>query len=740
MASIPTKKDKNASAPEARVCAHCLAPDGQHGVALKACIRCKAAFYCGRACQTAHWRAGHKQFCVTPEERAPQPASSTSSTRIRPPEEDLRPVECAVCLDPLASGAALCTLPCTHTFHASCVEGLRSFGIQQVCPMCRVELPPGVEKLGPRKAEMIEMKNPGQGLVRLLYRVPARGLFGYRSYLTAGSLEAAPTTALFNQQADVKLASNAQVNALKLSNAEIGSFAGLQILNLSGSGMILATGNSTLGAGVVLNTGATIPSFMVAAGATLDVNGTSFNTSTGWHKNLDGTLNFNAQQFSGGAGWTTIQGGRVVLNGGTNTLPMTTSMVINPGATLDLNGNAQTILTLTGTGTLEWPGSAGDVTNTAVTPATLALNQNQTGNLGFGGTLSGNLNFVKAGTGGLILNTANTFTGSFTVNGGSVFVKNYATLTGATSVDVNYGQLALENHGYYEVTDRLPDNVDVNLRGARFTLTNKANAATVERIGRLVLHEGTNYFWTAFQGGSGVNISSIDLISKELVRPAGSAAVVDFNNQNAVIGNAGRMQFQTPPTLVNGIIGGWAYSGRHFASYVNGVGVGQLTAAGFPIYTSNSAGLLTAVATDNANLENQNVVLAGNRTVNTLRLSETGTTARAVNLGGFTLNLAAGGLMVAQNGDGSHYTISNGRLTAGALNVGGDLYIHKLGYTASSTTGRCAPPSRATPASATSGEPFIRSRCGCQRNRGQTDRPRGRCASRAPAPTPRMRA
>ncbi|MEO7087045.1 MAG: translational GTPase TypA [Gemmatimonadaceae bacterium] len=38
-----------------------------------------------------------------------------------------------------------------------------------------------IEKLGPRKGEMIEMKNPGQGLVRLLYRIPARGLFGYRS-------------------------------------------------------------------------------------------------------------------------------------------------------------------------------------------------------------------------------------------------------------------------------------------------------------------------------------------------------------------------------------------------------------------------------------------------------------------------------------------------------------------------------------------------------------------------------
>jgi GTP-binding protein len=38
-----------------------------------------------------------------------------------------------------------------------------------------------IEKLGPRKAQMIEMKNPGQGLVRIVYKIPARGLFGYRS-------------------------------------------------------------------------------------------------------------------------------------------------------------------------------------------------------------------------------------------------------------------------------------------------------------------------------------------------------------------------------------------------------------------------------------------------------------------------------------------------------------------------------------------------------------------------------
>jgi GTP-binding protein len=38
-----------------------------------------------------------------------------------------------------------------------------------------------IEKLGPRRGEMIDMRNPGQGMVRLMFRIPARGLFGYRS-------------------------------------------------------------------------------------------------------------------------------------------------------------------------------------------------------------------------------------------------------------------------------------------------------------------------------------------------------------------------------------------------------------------------------------------------------------------------------------------------------------------------------------------------------------------------------
>jgi len=38
-----------------------------------------------------------------------------------------------------------------------------------------------IEKLGPRRGEMLDMRNPGQGMVRLMFKIPSRGLFGYRS-------------------------------------------------------------------------------------------------------------------------------------------------------------------------------------------------------------------------------------------------------------------------------------------------------------------------------------------------------------------------------------------------------------------------------------------------------------------------------------------------------------------------------------------------------------------------------
>ena len=51
-----------------------------------------------------------------------------------------------MCLESLASAKVL-TLPCSHAYHAQCVGKLREFGIKQVCPLCRADLPPGPEQL-----------------------------------------------------------------------------------------------------------------------------------------------------------------------------------------------------------------------------------------------------------------------------------------------------------------------------------------------------------------------------------------------------------------------------------------------------------------------------------------------------------------------------------------------------------------------------------------------------------------
>jgi GTP-binding protein len=38
-----------------------------------------------------------------------------------------------------------------------------------------------MEKLGPRRATLLDMRNPGVGTVRMRFKIPARGLLGYRS-------------------------------------------------------------------------------------------------------------------------------------------------------------------------------------------------------------------------------------------------------------------------------------------------------------------------------------------------------------------------------------------------------------------------------------------------------------------------------------------------------------------------------------------------------------------------------
>ena len=51
---------------------------------------------------------------------------------------------CVICIGPVVAPVEL---PCGHAYCGSCLAELRSKGVGQACPLCRAELPPGVEGL-----------------------------------------------------------------------------------------------------------------------------------------------------------------------------------------------------------------------------------------------------------------------------------------------------------------------------------------------------------------------------------------------------------------------------------------------------------------------------------------------------------------------------------------------------------------------------------------------------------------
>jgi hypothetical protein len=124
-------KCKMASSPNGKVCNNCFSPEGSATAPkLSACARCGLVVYCSRECQRVHWKAGHKQLCITKAERAPRLLSSSSicvdgASRATAVAEEV----CSICLDPTTESSA-CTLPCAHVFHGSCVAELRKYGVE----------------------------------------------------------------------------------------------------------------------------------------------------------------------------------------------------------------------------------------------------------------------------------------------------------------------------------------------------------------------------------------------------------------------------------------------------------------------------------------------------------------------------------------------------------------------------------------------------------------------------------
>ncbi|MEK7951355.1 beta strand repeat-containing protein [Luteolibacter soli] len=146
--------------------------------------------------------------------------------------------------------------------------------------------------------------------------------------------------------------------------------------------------------------------------------------ATGLDKRGTGSLLLTAANtYSAG---TSINGGAIILSGGDNRLPVATGVALGNGTAsgrLVLDGMNQTVTDLLTNGT----GTDNRVVGNSATTSTLTLNytgaaHSFTGTLGGSTANENNLNFVKTGTGTFALNGTNTYTGTTTVNAGTLAV------------------------------------------------------------------------------------------------------------------------------------------------------------------------------------------------------------------------------------------------------------------------------------------------------------------------------
>lgn len=117
-------------------CGNCGEPETKKD-GMNVCARCRRVRYCTRSCQAAHWKTGHKKFCIKPE--ACKPGD-------QPLEDRAAEVQCVICLG--TTGETFYHGSCSALIHSACLAGMyKHSGDKPSCPGCRQTLPSMVTTL-----------------------------------------------------------------------------------------------------------------------------------------------------------------------------------------------------------------------------------------------------------------------------------------------------------------------------------------------------------------------------------------------------------------------------------------------------------------------------------------------------------------------------------------------------------------------------------------------------------------
>ena len=132
-------KKKKAAAPETHRCFHCQTESTK----MMCCSQCHRAWYCGKPCQKKHWKL-HKRACVAAVAAEARRAALRRKATAARGGDGVDKETCVICVGPVVAPVEL---PCGHAYCGACLAELRTKKVAQACPMCRAELPPGLDGL-----------------------------------------------------------------------------------------------------------------------------------------------------------------------------------------------------------------------------------------------------------------------------------------------------------------------------------------------------------------------------------------------------------------------------------------------------------------------------------------------------------------------------------------------------------------------------------------------------------------
>lgn len=469
-------------------------------------------------------------------------------------------------------------------------------------------------------------------------------------------------------------------------------------LKATGKGTSVWTGNVTIGSSGS-RLGATQPRGVLEVTGVIDSGGVAHGLNIRAH-NEEGTVVLsNANNTYLGTTWVV---GGVLKAGVDNALPAAT--VVNLGnaqgqgtATFDLNGFNQRVAGVTTVANNNVPAV---VTNTSATVSVLTVANATT--LTNTAVIEGNLSLVKEGGGTSALTRSNTYTGTTTVNAGTLEVSGQGSIE-TTEYILNGGTFSINNSAASSNSNaRINDSSTFTFKGGDFAFTGSGDSKvnSTEAIGSLVLDRGFQTLRISF---GGANVST--LVASSIVRNAGGGVAfligANLGANASSTSSVSRFLTMSTPRLIGSTValdrGVYAaakdtwivpYLVGSAAESPGGTGTGSQSATPNTFVTYNAqTGFRPLNPVDEFT---QNAIVSGNNTRVTRELSVT--TKAAINSlimaapTGTTLNINSGEVLTVNSG-AILFVANANTISGGTLNFEYREAIIYAGGTSNSTIG-----------------------------------------------------